>query len=175
MSVSTMRPMIIATTLMSLIATATAEPAAWMLIAIAGFIALVLAWSALSEGSIAAPVVTLLVTAVLFMFTTDDLAVGPLIGAVLALVTGELLWAAQAVSDQGRAVVRPVDALAAAVSTAGVAVGAIVVVLVAARLPDQRIWSAAAIIGLVALAGAVQRRRVTMESVPLPPPRLPPR
>lgn len=173
MSVSAMRPLIIATTLMSLVATATAEPAAWLLVAIAGFVALVLAWSALAEGSIAAPVVTLLVIAMLFMFTSDGLAVGPLIGSVLALVTGELLWAAQAVGDQGRAVVRPVDALGAATSTVVVAGGAIIVVIVAARLPDQRIWSAAAIIGLVALASAVQRRRMTMEPVPLPPP--PPR
>ncbi len=170
MSVSVLRPLIIAAVLLSLIATATAEPAAWLLVAIAGFIALVLARSALSDGSIAAPVVTLLVTAVLFMFTADGLAVGPLIGAVLALVTGELLWAGQAVGDQGRAVVRPVDALTAAMSTAVVTSGVIVVVLGAARLPDQRIWSAAAIVGLVVLAGAVRRRRITMAPIPLPPP-----
>ena len=168
-----MRPLVFATVLISLIATATAEPAGWVLVAIAGFIALVLAWSALSDGSVAAPVVTLLVISVLFMFATDDLAVGPLIGAVFALVTGELLWATQAVGDQGRAVVRPVDAVSAAVSTALVGFGAIIVVVVAARLPDQRVWSAAAIVGLVALAVAVQRRRTTMETVPLPPP--PPR
>ena len=171
MNVSVMRPLVFVTMMISLVATATAEPAAWILIAISGFIALVLGWSALTDGSVAAPVVTLLVTAVLFTFPSDNLAIGPLIGAVFALVTGDLLWAAQAVGDQGRAVVRPVDAFGSALTTAGVSTGAIVVVLFAARLPDRRIWSAAAIVGLVILAGAVQRRRRTMVPVPLPPPR----
>lgn len=173
MIVSAMRPLIVATVLISLIATATADPNSWIVVVFAGVVALALAWSALSDGSVAAPVVTLLVVAVLFMFTTDDVAVGPLVGAIFALVTGELLWATQAVGDQGRAIIRPVDAVRSAVSTAVVAVGAIVVVMVAARLPDRRIWSAAAIVGLVSLAVAVQRRRTTMEPVPLPPPRPP--
>lgn len=172
MTTESARPLAIGLVLASLVAIGTSEPAAWLLVAIAGFVALVLAWSAVDDGSVAAPVVTLLVTALLFAFTQDGLAIGPLLGAVLALVVGDVLWASQAIGDQGRAVVRTVDVARQVATTVLAGAGAIVVVLVASRLPDARAWSSAAIVGLVVLAAVIHRRRTSIAAVPLPPPRL---
>lgn len=166
----TARPAAIGLVLTALVAIGTAEPSAWLLLAIAGFVALALTWSAATDGSVAAPVVTLLVTALLFVFTQDGLAIGPLIGVVLALVIGDVLWASQAEDDRGRAVVRAVDVTRTVTTTAAASVAAIVIVVVASRLPDARAWSSSAIVVLIGLAAVVQRRRTTMTSVPLPPP-----
>ena len=170
MSTAVARPLAIGLVLASLVAIGTAESGAWMLVAIAGFIALVLAWSAADDGSVAAPVVTLLVTALLFVFTQGGLAIGPLLGAVLALVVGDVLWASQAIGDQGRAVIRTVDLGRQVATTALTGGAAITVVVVASRLPDARVWSSAAIVGLIVLAAVIHRRRTTMAAVPLPPP-----
>ncbi len=156
---------------LSLLATWSAEPSAWPLLAIAGFVAFALAWAAFANGSVAAPVVTLLVLALLFVFADGPISVGPLIGSALALVAGETIWSVQALGDQGPAVVRPIAVARSALTTAVTASVAIVVVLWAARLPDQRLWSVAAVGALVALAALTQRRRRTLDHVPLAPPR----
>ncbi len=159
--------------LLSLVATGSAEPTAWPLVAIAGFVAIVLTWTAFTNGSVAAPVVTLLAVAVLFSFVESSIAVGPLAGCVFALVAGEAIWAVQALGDQGAAVVRPVDPTRSMATTGLTASGVIIVVMAVSRLPDRRIWSIAALVALVGLAALTQRRRSTLEVVPLPPPRGP--
>lgn len=156
--------------LLSLVATLLAEPAAWPLVAIAGILALALVWVGADNGSIVAAPVTLMVIAMLFAFAQEGVAFGPLAACVLALVVGDVLADVRSERDRGPASIRTADLLTSALTTAGIATGAIVVVMLVALVPAHRTLTLAAVVALVSLAVMVHRRRSAMPHAPLPPP-----
>lgn len=164
------RPLAVGLTIASLVATLLAEPQAWPLVAVAGILAVALAWVGGDNGSVVAAPVTLIVVAMLFVFTRDGVAVGPLAGCVLALVVGDVLASVRSERDRGPASIRTADLVVAALTTAAIATGAIVVVMLVALVPAHRTLTLSAVVALAGLATLVNRRRSAMPHTPLPPP-----
>lgn len=142
----------------------------WPLMLLGGSVGALLLWGALSDESIASPVIVLVLTALPTMFVSDHLAIGAMASVVVALMMGEHLANAQSAryATPGHA---PWSTDAGAlVMHGGAAAGAVAIALLATALPEARVWSLSAVGALAIAAVALQRRRASMPDVPLPPP-----
>lgn len=157
------RTLALALALCSLLASSTTlAGGGWAFVVLVGLITGPLVWAAADEASVAAPAVTLVMASVPCMLTSDGIAPGPLVGALLGLVVSDVLAATRTVASRRPTVVRarPV-ALDVAASTV-IAAGAMAAVLVMSIVPQQRALVIAAMVALTTVAAVVWRRRALL-------------
>lgn len=164
------RALAVGLTIAAHLAIVTAEPDAWILVVVVGILAVVFAWTTADSGSIAPAPVTIICLAMLFALAVDELAIGPLVACVLALVVGDVLAAIRAEGDGGPVMVRSGSFDRTIATTFGLAAATIIVVMLVAVIPAHRGLTFAAVVALVSLTVVVHRRRSAMHDTPLPPP-----